>query len=178
MADHKLLGITVLPEYIQSEGTDGVINNLVRIGANAVASSPYLMQEADRQTGQREPPADAKAGSVRLLDRPLFGKREVWVTTVPSFEPDPVLYHGLRYQPMEPTELTRTDGHLLNDFIDAAHKKNIKTYFQVQAAIPPGYRVQFGGPVENDRARRPDGTIPEKRLARNGSLASPAHSGL
>ena len=48
MADHKLLGITVLPEYIQSEGTDGVINNLVRIGANAVASSPYLMQEADR----------------------------------------------------------------------------------------------------------------------------------
>ncbi len=173
MADHKLLGITVLPEYIQSEGTDGVINNLVRIGANAVASSPYLMQEADRQTGQREPPADAKAGSVRLLDRPLFGKREVWVTTVPSFEPDPVLYLGLRYQPMEPTELTRTDGHLLNDFIDAAHKKNIKTYFQVQAAIPPGYRVQFGGPVENDRARRPDGTIPEKRLARNGSLASP-----
>ncbi|MCB1020935.1 MAG: hypothetical protein KDC27_13465 [Acidobacteria bacterium] len=169
----KLLGITVLPEYIQSEGVGGVLDNLQRMGANAVATSPYLMEEADKQTGQREPPADAGAGAVRLLDRPLFGKREVWVRTAPSFTPDKALYKGLRYQPSEPTELTRKEGHILHDFIAEAHKRGVKVYFQVQAAIPPGYRVQFGGPVEADRARLPNGQIPEKRLDKNGSLAAP-----
>jgi hypothetical protein len=169
----KLLGITVLPEYIQSEGVDGVLDNMVRLGVNAVATSPYLMAEADPQTGNREPPADADAGSVRLLDRPLFGKREVWVTTTPSFTPDKSLYRGLRYQPAEPTELTRREGGILNEFIRAAQARHIKVYFQVQAAIPPGYRVQFGGPVDEDRALLPDGRIPPKRLAKNGSLASP-----
>ena len=173
MAAPKLLGVTVLPEYIQSEGIDGLLDNLTRIGANAVATSPYLMEEADPQTGQREPPADADAGSVRLLDRPLFGKREVYVKTAPSFVPDRTLYGGLRYQPSEPTALTHQQGQLLKDFIKAAKSRGIRVYFQVQAAIPPGYRVQFGGPVESDRARLPDGTIPERRLAKNGSLASP-----
>jgi hypothetical protein len=44
---------------------------------------------------------------------------------------------------------------------------------QVQAAIPPGYRVQFGGPVEEDRPRLPDGSTPRTRVDNNGSLASP-----
>lgn len=169
----KLLGITVLPEYIQSEGVEGLLDNMTRIGVNAVATSPYLMEEADPSTGQREPPADAGAGAVRLLDRPLFGKREVWVKTAPSFKPDKSLYHGLRYQPSEPTALTDSQGHILHDFIKAAQARHIKVYFQVQAAIPPGYRVQFGGPVDEDRALLPDGRIPPKRLAKNGSLASP-----
>ena len=43
----------------------------------------------------------------------------------------------------------------------------------MQAAIPPGYRVQFGGPAEDDRPRLPDGRIPPRRVANNGSLASP-----
>ena len=146
----KLLGITVLPEYIQSEGVEGLLDNMTRMGVNAVATSPYLMEEADPSTGQREPPADADAGSVRLLDRPLFGKREVWVTTAPSFVPDKSLYQGLRYQPSEPTALTRSQGHILHDFIKAAQARHITVYFQVQAAIPPGYRVQFGGPVDEE----------------------------
>lgn len=169
----RLLGITVLPEYIQSEGVDGVLDNMTRLGVNAVATSPYLMEEADRETGNREPPADAGAGAVRLLDRPLFGKREVWVRTAPSFEPKRSLYEGLRYQPSEPTALTRSQGHILDEFIAGARSRGIKIYFQVQAAIPPGYRVQFGGPVDEDRALLPDGRIPPKRLAKNGSLAAP-----
>ena len=173
MADGKLLGVTVLPEYIQSEGIEGLLDNLTHISANAVATSPYLMEEADRETGQREPPADANAGAVRLLDRPLFGKREVWVKTAPSFEPNLSLYEGLRYRPSSPTELTRRQRHLLHDFIPAAKERGIRVYFQVQAAIPPGYRVQFGGPIDSDRALLPNGTIPPRRLAKNGSLASP-----
>ncbi len=169
----RFLGITVLPEYIQSEGIDGVLDNLVRLGATAVATSPYLMEEADRATGKREPPADAGAGGVRLLDRPLFGKREVWVRTAPAFVPDGELYRGLRYRPATPTPLTREQGHVLRDFIRAAHARHLKVFMQVQAAIPPGYRVQFGGPEADDVPRLPDGREPPRRLARNGSLASP-----
>ena len=174
MDEPRFLGVTVLPEYIQSETVDGVLDNLVHtVSATAVAISPYLMEEADETTGNREPPADAGAGAVRLLDRPLWGKRELWVKTAPSFAPDRTLYRGLRYQPPAPTELTRTQGRIIDDFIRAAHGRHLKVYMQVQAAIPPGYRVQFGGPTEDDRPRLPDGRIPPRRLARNGSLASP-----
>ncbi len=170
----RFAGITVLPEYIQSEGIDGVLHNLTRRArVNAVTISPYVMELADEKTGSREPPMDAGAGKVRLLDRPLFGKRELFVRTAPSFEPDLSLYRGLHYQPSPAADLTRKEGGVIERFIRAAHSAGVKVFFQVQAAIPPGYRVQFGGPREDDRARLPDGRIPSRRLANNGSLASP-----
>jgi hypothetical protein len=170
----RFLGVTVMPEYIQSETVDGVLTNLIRRArATAVTTSPYVMQPAaDPQSGSREPPIDGGAGKVRLLDRPLWGKRELMVETAPSFEHNLDLFKGLRYQPSPPTSLTRSHGGLLRDFLTAAKARGLRTYLQVQAAIPPGYRVQFGGPVEEDRPRLPGGKIPSKRLANNGSLAS------
>ena len=53
------LGITVMPEYIQTEGVDALLDNLARAGVTAVATSPYVMAPADEATGVREPPADA-----------------------------------------------------------------------------------------------------------------------
>lgn len=170
----NFLGITMMPEFIQNEGIDRVLDNLqYKAGVTAVATSPYVMEPADEKTGSREPPVDAGAGSVRLLDRPLWGKRELWVRTAPAFAPDTSLYRGLRYQPAEPNELTRTHGPRLKAFIRAAHARHLKVYLQVQAAIPPGYRVQFGGPTGDDRPQLPDGRVPARRLANNGSLASP-----
>ena len=170
----RFLGVTVLPEYIQTEGIDGVLKNLVeRIGATAVATSPYVMFEADAKTGSREPPADAGAGAVRLLDRPLFGKREVFVSTAPSYAARTDLYKGLRYQPTPPTELTRREGGIVKKFITEAKKAGLKVYLQVQAAIPPGYRVQFGGPQDDDIPRLPNGKKPAGRVDKNGTLASP-----
>lgn len=172
---NKLLGITVMPEYYQTEGIDAVLDNVVHTaGATAVTTSPYVMAEADAATGGREPPDDAGAGAVRLLDRPLWGKRELFVKAAPSFAPDVALYRGLRYQPPPPTELTKSDGRILHDFIRAAQARHLKVYLQIQAAIPPGYRVQFGGPTDEDQPRLPDGSIPKRRLAKNGSLAAPA----
>lgn len=169
----KQLGITVLPEFLQNEGIDAVLDNVVeRAGATAVATSPYVMTPADAMTGSREPPDDAGAGNVRLLDRPLWGKRELFVQTAPSFTPDASLYRGLEYQPAQPTELTRTHGDVIARFIRAAQARHLKVYLQVQAAIPPGYRVQFGGPREDDLPRRPDGKVPDRRVSKNGSLAS------
>ena len=95
-----LVGITVMPEYFQSESVNGVLDRLERLaGVTAVTTSPYVMAPADRRTGFREPPLDAGAGKVRLLDRTLWGKREVWARTAPSFHPNLDLYRGLRYQP-------------------------------------------------------------------------------
>jgi hypothetical protein len=174
MRARKFLGVTVMPEYIQAEGIDRLLDNLVgKAGATAVATSPYVMTEADAATGSREPPIDAGAGAVRLLDRPLWGKRELYVATAPSFEPDLSIYRGLRYQPPPPTDLTRRHGRIVRDFLAAAQARHLKVYLQVQAAIPPGYRVQFGGPLEDDQPRLPDGRIPPRRLDNNGSLASP-----
>src|SRR5262245_19184880 len=110
MSQQKFLGITVLPEFIHTEGIDKGLENLVQMGATAVATSAYVMEPADEKTGVREPPDDAGAGQVRLLERPLWGKRELFVRTSPAFEPEPKLYRGLRYQPPPPTDLSRKQG--------------------------------------------------------------------
>ncbi len=171
--EDRFVGITVMPEYVQVEGIQGVLDNVTkRARATAVAISPYVMEPAGEKTGSREPPIDAGAGKVRLLDRPLWGKRELFVRTAPSFVPDVRLYRGLRYQPAPPAALTQTQGPILRRFIAEAHNRGLKVYFQIQAAIPPGYRVQFGGPAIADRPRLPDGEMPPRHLANNGSLAS------
>lgn len=169
-----LVGITVLPEFVQSEGIDRVLASLIeRAGANAVTTSPYVMDPADEKTGGREPPIDAGAGGVRLLDRDLFGKRELWVRTAPSFTPDARRYAGLRYQPPTPDDLTKREGAKVGEFVKQAKAAGLKVYLQVQAASPPGYRVQFSGVQDEDQPRLFDGTVPARRVDKNGSLASP-----
>jgi hypothetical protein len=170
----RLYGITVLPEYVQSEGVEGVLKNLIdRAGVNAVTTSPYVMEPSDEASGSREPPIDAGAGSVRLLDRALFGKRELWVRTAPSFTPNRSLYQGLRYQPPEPDALTRREGGKVGEFIKQAKASGLKVYLQVQSASPPGYRVQFSGVLDEDQPRDFKNEIPPRRVDKNGSLASP-----
>lgn len=169
----RLFGITVMPEWIQAEGIERVLDNLQMAGANAVATSPYVMAPSDEPGAGREPPIDAGAGSVRLLDRALWGKRELRCVTAPSFVPDKALYAGLRYQPTEATDLTRSEGPKVQAFIAAAQARGLEVHLQVQAAIPPGYRVQFGGPVPEDQPLLPDGSRHEGRVDKNGSLAAP-----
>jgi hypothetical protein len=170
----RQVGITVLPEFFQNEGVEAVLDNIQRrAGATAVATSPYVMRPALEGEGSREPPIDAGAGSVRILDRKLWGRRDLWVRTSPSYAPDRRLYTGLRYQPPEPDEHTAREGRIVAAALALAKARGMRTHLQVQAAIPPGYRVQFGGPVDEDRPRLPDGSSPAMRVDNNGSLASP-----
>jgi hypothetical protein len=168
------VGITILPEFFQNEGVEAVLDNVQRrAGATVIATSPYVMRPVPDGEGSREPPIDAGAGSVRILDRPLWGRRDLWVRTSPGYAPDRKLYAGLRYQPPEPDGHTTREGRIVADALAAAKARGLQTHLQVQAAIPPGYRVQFGGPEEEDRPRLPDGTSPVQRVDNNGSLASP-----
>lgn len=170
-------GVTIMPEYIQSEGVEEILDRVQAAGLNAVATSPYIMIPSERMDGDetqhgefhREPPVDAGSGKVRLLERPLFGKRELWFTIAPSFRPNDELYEGLRYRP--PVSEHVIDP-FLNDFIARASGRGIDVYLQIQAAIPPSLRVQFGGPVEEDEAMLPDGASLKNPLSKNASLAS------
>ena len=167
------LGVTVMPEWFQHEGIDAVLDRLQRIGATAVATSPYVMAQCADGEGGREPPADGDAGKVRPLDRPLWGRRELWVRTAPSFEHDASRYRGLRYQPSPADALTRAEGGWLDRLVDAASARDMNVYLQVMAASPPGYRVQFSGALAEDACLGPDGRPHAQRVDRNASLASP-----
>lgn len=167
------LGITVLPEYIQSEGVASVIETLVdRVGATSVTTSPYVAVPSAPGIGHREPPIDGGAGKARLLDRPLWDKREVWMTASSSFVPDPALYRGLAYAPPDTGPATDRDGAVVGIFLDAAKARGLQTWLQIQAAIPPCHRVQFGGPAEGDHCLMPDGSPVTSRVDKNASLAS------
>ncbi|UFN50414.1 hypothetical protein LPC08_07290 [Roseomonas sp. OT10] len=169
------LGITVMPEFLLTEGAEAVLDNLQRrAGATAIATSPYVLTPTPDGEGGREPPIDAGAGGARLLDRPLWARRELWVRAAPAFVPDTALYAGLRYQPAEPDSLTMEQGPRIAAAIRAAKRRGLAVHLQVQAAMPPGYRVQFGGPAAEDRPLLPDGSELPGRVDGNASLASEA----
>jgi hypothetical protein len=166
------LGVTVMPEWFACEGIERVLDNVQALGATAIATSPYVLEVAPDGEGGREPPVDAGAGRVRPLDRPLFGRRELWVRTAPAFEHDFARYAGLPYQPSPPTALTARHAGLLDDVVEACGRRGVAVLLQVMAASPPGYRVQFSGARAEDRCLGPDGRPHEARVDRNASLAS------
>lgn len=167
------LGITVMPEYFQSEGVEAVIEKVADLaGANSVTTSPYVAARVAQGIGHREPPIDGGIGKKRLLDRSLWDARELWMTASPSFHPDLRLYEALTYRPPEPDALTDAEGGKVGAFLDAAKARGLEAWLQIQAAIPPCYRVQFGGPVPEDEPMTPDGLPVLGRVDRNASLGS------
>ena len=165
-------GITVMPEHFQYGGVDAVLDRIVSAGASAIATSPYVLEIAPDGEGGREPPPDGEAGRVRPLDRPLAGRRELWVRTAPAFEHDDSRYRGLRYRPPEATALTKANARLLDLVISGAKARGLEVLLQVMAASPPGYRAQFSGVLDDDQCRLPDGSLHLTRVDRNASLAS------
>jgi len=168
-------GITVMPEYAQSEGIQSVLDNIAGVArAGSLTTSPYVAALAHKSTGHREPPIDGGLGQNRLLDRSLWGRRELWMTAAPSFRPDQRLYDGLAYRPPEPNALTDDQGPIVGRFVDAAKSRGMDVWMQIQAATPPCYRVQFGDPLPEDEPLLPTGEPRTGRVDRNASLASHA----
>lgn len=166
------LGVTIMPEYVQCEGVEPVLDRLEQLGVTSITTMPSVAGEVPEGQGAREPPIDGGAGGVRVLDRPLWGKQALYMETAPSFAPDRHRYAGLAYQPPEPTALTDHEGPVVARFIDAAKARGMSVYLQVMAAIPPCLRVQFGGPHDDDRPMLPNGGTVPGRVDNNASLAS------
>ncbi|MFQ5732532.1 MAG: hypothetical protein ACE5KM_11350 [Planctomycetaceae bacterium] len=166
MTDRRFLGVTVLGDFILSEGVDDVLRNLRRIGATAVATNPTVTAPAAEGEGSFQPPSDAGT-SPRVFDRPLFGRHALWVRSGVSFAPITGFYADSPYAPRTPNDLTEQHGQVIGEFIAAAKGAGLKVYLQVGAVRPSGLR-------DGDRPRRPDGTLPPNRMADTGSLASDA----
>ena len=162
----RVLGITVLADFILSEGVDPIIENLMRIGATAVACNPTVTAPAADGTGTFQPPADA-GSSPRLFDRELFGERSLWVQSAPSYVPSSDFYADSAYGPRKVKDLTHEHGEIIDHFIAAAEAAGLKVYFQLGSVQPSGLR-------DEDRPCQPDGTVAAVRMADTGSLASPA----
>jgi len=166
-ASRRLLGITVLADFIIYEGVDRVLENVVeQAGATAVALNPTVTAPSRPGTGSFQPPADA-GSSPRLFDRPLWGQRSLWVRGAPSYHPNEAYYRDCAYSPRQPNELTDAYGSVVAEFIDKALDQGLKVYFQIGAAQPRGLRVE-------DIPCLPDGRLPQDRMANTGSLASEA----
>ena len=170
-----MLGMILMPEFIQCEGLEQVLHNCLDVaGATDMTTVASVMGSADEAHGEREPPSDGGAGDKRVLDRPLWGKHWLYSRTAPSFEPDHSLYADTPYDPPRPTELTMREGHVVGDFLNACRQRGVRTWLQVMAAAPPGIRVQFGGPCFQDCAVAADAREIGRRVDRNGSMANGA----
>jgi len=165
-SSERFLGITVLGDFILSEGVESVLENVQRAGATAVACNPTVTAAAPEGTGSFQPPIDA-GSSPRVFDRPLFGKRSLWVQGGPSYRPNANHYQNSPYGPRKPNELTEQHGAIIGEFIDAALARGLKVYFQIGAVQPSGLR-------DEDRPHIPTGGVSANRMADTGSLASEA----
>jgi hypothetical protein len=148
----RQVGLVVFPEFFQNEGVDQVLDNIQRRAKPfAIATSPYVMRPSDAANGGREPPIDGGLGTVRLLDRPLWGKRELFVQTSVSYAPNKAHYAGQRYQPPAPDTHTKAEGAIIATALGKAKAR---------------------GPKPEDEPLSFDGSCVGDRLDKNGSLAS------
>ena len=162
-SNDRLFGITVLADFVLNEGINPILDGLAKQGVNAIAVNPIVTAEAAEGQGSWQPPSDA-GSSPRLFDRPLWGKKELWVRSGPSYTPDVSLYSDTSYKPKQPNDLTEAHGHLVGDFIDEALARGFEVYFQIPGATPSGLQ-------DKDRRKMPDGSIPDS-MVDVGSLAS------
>ena len=166
MTERRFLGITVLGDYVLNEGVEGVLANMEKCGATAVACNPTVTAPAAEGEGSFQPPDDA-GSSPRLFDRPLWGRRSLWVRSGASYEPNASFYQDTPYSPRRANDLTAEHGHIIGDFVRGARAAGLEIYLQVGAAQPSGL-------MEEDVPRLPNGSLPQNRMANTASLASPS----
>lgn len=171
---NKTLGIYCWPPHVQAQGVNAVLDNLQAIGATSVSTSTYVAEPAaDGEGDRREPPQNGNKGLVREIDRPLWGRKAIYLHTGPSFSHDSNLYQGMKYAPQKPNDLTRKHGDVIHEFLAEANKRGMKTYIQTSPSRLPTLRT---GVDESERLadtpRLPFGKLPAIRMVNFASLAS------
>jgi hypothetical protein len=155
------------PADVQAEGLPAVMDRIQATGAQAIGTGLGVVQPVGEAEGHREPPLDID-GYERLLDRPLWGRRQLWLKGYRTYEPDLELYEGTRYQPggqLAPPELDRDLPHKV---IAEAHSRGMQAYVSVSPTGVPGLQTE-------DQVRYPHGLLPDprRRVARQGCLNNP-----
>lgn len=160
------IGVTVLGDFIVSEGPHAVLDRLQDVGVTHVTFNPTVTEPAAEGDGVFQPPVDAGA-SPRRFDRPLFGKRALWLRSAVSFRPRSEFYRDVPYGPRRANDLTERHGPRIAEFVAEAARRGMRIAVQLGAAQPTGLR-------DEDRPRLPDESLPGHRLADTACLASAA----
>jgi hypothetical protein len=170
-------GIVLTTAEIGSEGLDTVLDAVARTGANALSTSLGVLVPGQPGDGTREPPLDI-AGEARLLDRPLWGRRELYLKGFSPYEADPADWAGVAYPapPLAPPEVRRD---VPRQIIEGARARGMKAHIQISPytlpGAPGGQSTQsgHGDGARADRPRRLDGSVAERMVAGHGCLNNP-----
>jgi len=171
------LGIVLTTAEIDSEGLDVVLDNVARTGATAITTALGVLLPGRPGDGTREPPLDV-AGQVRLLDRPLWGARELFLKGYDPHECDPAIWADVAYPPppLAPPAGRRDVARLV---IDGARARGLAAHIQISPYILPGapggqsVGSGAGRGAADDRPRRIDGRTAERVVAGHGCLNNP-----
>ena len=169
----KTLAVYCWPPHVQAEGVNAVLDNLQQAGVNTVSTAAYVAEPIEpANSDRREPPDDGSKGMVRIVDRPLWGKREQYLRSGPSFEPNAALYSGMKYAPSKANDLTASQGEVVGNFIEEAHRRGMKTYVQMAPSHLPKLSVGFDESERmGDMPRLPDGSLPGERMVNFAAIA-------
>ena len=173
----RQLGVVLTPAEVQDEGLDLVLDTIQQAGATAISPTLGVYAPAPTGEGSREPPLDV-AGEARLLDRPLWGRRELWMRGYTPHPPDPDIWADVPYPPppVAPPDL-RID--VVRSIIDGARARGLAVEIQVSPFTLPGapggqtFGSGHGSGTIGDRPRRIDGSVGERIVAGHGCLNNP-----
>jgi hypothetical protein len=167
MEANAFLGIFVNPTYIQNEGTQQVFDNIESIGCKAICFPPRVARLAEAGKGVRVPPLHTD-GYERLLGRPVWGRRELYLEYFLAYEPDLSLYEGGPYQPAARRIPRGVDQEVPSVMISEAKMRGMQVHILIHPFLPPNVQA-------DDQPMRVDGSVPQPpQVALSACLNNPA----
>jgi hypothetical protein len=162
----RFLGIFVNPLYVQSEGLQQVFDNLDSVGTTAICIVTNVARKAEAGKGRRFPDLHID-GYERLVARPVWGEREIYLDQFKTYEPDQELYKNCLYKPKVEQAPADLDFEIPNQMIVEAHKRGMQVHVLVSPFLPPTVRPE-------DQPRLVDGSpCSPPRVANNACLNAP-----
>lgn len=153
----SFLGVWVPSGYAQSDGPEAVLQSVRSVGATAICLTTTVLQPQPDGVGARMPDLH-RDGWSRVLERPLFGRGELWVTSHAGYDADPRPYDDGPYGPPRPATEQTPDPGAGRRLAAQAAAAGLQVYVHLQPTVPAGLRaedapVAVGGtPGSADRA--------------------------
>ena len=149
----KFLGMVMTPLDVQVEGLAPVMDRIEATGATAINCGRSLSLEVPQEQGHRAPPLDID-GYRRVFDRPVWGKRELYLRSHPVDVPDLSLYSDTIYKPSFRGPPPELDRDIPDQIYAEARRRGWKIYNSTSPLSVPLLAA-------DDHMRWVDGSIPD-----------------